>query len=141
MIDKVLQTVILGMYIPIIVLSGAACYYYVTRVLVPAVRGRYFNFETHAVALAAILALAAHFSENLYYGVGRLKTEWFYWMTNQLLVVGAMKLLILGSAILATAVYNRAIFGSANFRKLIYLALALWALGAFGAYFVELHHA
>lgn len=136
MIEYALGVLILGMYIPIIVLSGAACYLYVTRVFIPAIRGHYFNLETHAVAMAAILALGAHFSENVYYGVGRFKAEWFDWMTNQLLVVGLMKLLILGSAILATAVYNKAIFGSANFKKLIKLAVALWLVGVIIAYCV-----
>ena len=139
-IDKVIQTVFMGVYLPIVILSGMACWYYVTKALIPAVKGRYFNLETHAVALAAIMGLFAHFSENFYYGIGRIKTEWFDWMTNQLLVVGMMKIVILASAILFIAVYNKSRFGGPNFAKLLTLTIVLWSIGCFGAYFVELQH-
>lgn len=139
--DKLFQTILLGMYAPIIVLSGTACYLYVIKILVPAMKGRYFHFESHAVALAAIMALMAHFSENVYYGVGRFDAGLFDWMSNQLIMVGLMKVLILASAVLATAVYNKARFGISNIGKLMTLVVVLW-LGASGLLweFADLHH-
>lgn len=138
---KALQAVIMGMYLPIIILSGAACFLYITKILIPAFRGGYFNFEKHAVALAAITALLAHFSENVYYGVGRVNGPLFDWMTNQWAMVGVMKMLILISSILTIAVYNRSRFGISNISKLIHLAVVLWTSTAVSLWiFVDLHH-
>ena len=138
---KALQAVIMGMYLPIIILSGAACFLYITKILIPAFRGGYFNFEKHAVALAAITALLAHFSENVYYGVGRVNGPLFDWMTNQWAMVGAMKMLILVSSILATSVYNKSRFGISNIGKLICLVIVLWSSTSIGLWiFADLQH-
>ena len=139
--DRALRTIILSMYLPIIVLSGAACFLYITKILIPAFRGGYFNFEKHTVALAVIMALLAHFSENVYYGIGRMNGELFGWMTNQWAMVGVMKMLILISSILTIAVYNRSRFGISNISKLIHLAVVLWTSTAVSLWiFVDLHH-
>jgi len=129
----------MGMYVPIVVMSGVACYLYTKRVLIPAIRGRYFRLEHHAVALAAIMALAAHFTENLYYGVARISDKWLYSMIGVLPVVGAMKLLVLVSAILATSVYNKAVFGEANLRRLLLIVLYMWLVGSVVTIFVKVH--
>lgn len=125
-----IQIIVLGMYIPIIVMSGTACTLYVFKVLWPSIKGRYFHLQTHAVALSAVMALAAHFSENVYYGIGRLQADWYQWMSGFLPMVGLMKLLILGSSVLAIAVYNTAAFGNPNIKRLLGHVLLLWLTGS-----------
>lgn len=128
MLQDIIEVVVLGMYVPIIVMSGAACVLYIARVLYPSIRGRYFHLQTHAVALSAVMALAAHFSENLYYGFSRFNSG-MTWIRDFLPMVGMMKLLILGSAVLAIAVYNTAAFGNPNIKRLVGQVLALWLVG------------
>lgn len=125
----------MGMYVPIVVMSGVACYLYTTRVLIPALRGHYFRLEHHAVALAAIMALLAHFAESLYYGVARVDVRLFDLMTSVWPAVGLMKLMVLISAVLATSVYNKAVYGQANFKRLIMLVAYLWAIGSIAYFF------
>lgn len=129
--------VLLGMYVPIVVYSGVACWLYVTRVFVPSIKGHFFRFQTHAVAMAAVMALAAHFSESIYYGIARTNAHLYDVMSDILPVVGAMKLMVMASAILATAVYNKATFGSANIARLVGVAAVLWALGSTAALLFE----
>lgn len=128
-----IESLVLGLYVPIILFAGVACWLLVTRLLWPAFREHRLDVEHYAIALSAAFALAAHFTENVYYGSARwLKT--FDVLNSALFAVGLWKLLILASAVMATAALSRAATDGPHVARLVGIALALWALGAFGAW-------
>lgn len=127
---SIIDAIVMGMYLPISIMSGIACFLYITRILLPAIQSGDFSLKEHAVALSAILALAAHFAENVYYGVSRFNVQIYDLMNDFLPMVGAMKLLILGSSILSIAVYSKAVFGRTYLNKLTWVTLVLWLIGA-----------
>jgi hypothetical protein len=131
---RVIDAMILALYAPIVMFSGAACWLYLVRVLVPAIRHGTFSLERHAVALSAIAALLAHFIESLFYGLGRYDFEYQY-LWARLEWVGPMKVVILFSSVLAVAVYNKAAFGKMNLLRLNVIAFGAWL--AFYVFLIE----
>ena len=120
---------VLGMFLPVVLFSGAACWLFLTRLLLPALRKGDFNLEVYAVGLSAFFSMSSHFTENVFYfmvRVGLLPNAVDFAMP----IVGFMKLLILFGALLAVAVYSKALFGRAQLTQLAESALGFWMLGA-----------
>lgn len=95
-----LEALVLGLYVPIVLFSATACWLVVTRLILPAYRKGKLDVEHYAVGGSLVFALAAHLSENLYYGAARWFGK-FEMLNDQLLFIGAWKLLILISLVLA----------------------------------------
>lgn len=123
---NIIDALVLGMYLPIVVFSGFACWLFVSRLLWPAVREGSFSIDQYALAIAASCALAAHFTENLYFGIPRWLGEFDAW-NDMLPIVGLWKTLILASALFATAALSKAATDGAHLGRLLVIALSLWA--------------
>lgn len=121
-----LKQAVLALYIPIAVFSGIACWLYFANVLVPTVRSGQFSLRKHALAVALTASLAAQFIGSMFYGLARIGDE-YAWLLNRVEYIAGLKLLILFSAILAVAVYNKAVFGAQNLLRLNMIAIVIWA--------------
>lgn len=117
---------LLGIYLPIIVLSAKAVMRIVIDVGRAAAKDR-FRLEQHSLALAAGFALSAHLYENAYYGFARWFNA-FDLLNRSLIGVGFGKVLILFACICALAsVWS---WGSARMRltAAAMLAVSLWGV-------------
>lgn len=124
-----LSVAVMGIYLPIVIFSGASCYLLIVRLLLPAWRQGRLDVKHYAIGISASFALAAHFAENAYYGAGRWFGQ-FHSLNDQLIYVGAWKVLILFSAVFAVAALNAATSDSANVKRVMGLALITWVIGA-----------
>ncbi len=124
--DRIIDALVLGIYAPIVVFSGIACYLFLSRLLIPAMKEGSFSVDQYAIGVSACAALAAHFGESLYYGVPRWVGEWDRF--NDFLVgVGLLKLLILVSSVFAVAALSQAATSATHLGRLTVIAAALWA--------------
>lgn len=130
--NSLLEIAVLGLYVPIILFSGASCWLFLKRLIIPAILARRLNVEHYAIGLSAVFALAAHFAESVYYGVARWFGMWDL-LNSQLLLIGAWKLLILSSCIFAVAALNSAENNFANVRRVTMYAFLTWLFGALAA--------
>lgn len=124
-----IESLVLGLYAPIIFFSGLACWMLLTRLIIPSLRDRSFSLDRYAIALSAVFALAAHLTENTYYGAARWVGK-FYVLNSQLLIVGAWKLLVLASAVLACAALSKATTDATYIARLTGVALSAWAVAS-----------
>ena len=111
------------------IFSGVSCWLLIVRLLFPAWRAGRLDVKHYAIGISASFALAAHFAENAYYGSARWFGQ-FHSLNDQLIYVGAWKLLILFSTVFAVASLNAATSDSANVKRVLALALFTWAVGA-----------
>lgn len=130
--ESLIEAAILGLYFPIVVFSGVACWLLIARLLWPAVKDRTLHVDRYAIALSAAFALAAHAAENTYYGIARWTDN--FQALQALWIVGAWKMLIMSSGILAVAALSRASTDGAHVRRLIGIALALWFVASIVAW-------
>lgn len=129
---NLLELAVLGLYVPIILFSGAACWLFIGRLILPAWRLGKLDVQHYAVGISAAFALAAHFAENVWYGSARWYGK-FEAMNHQLLFVGAWKLLILCSTVFAVAALQAGHSDQRTLGRVTVWALLCWAIGMVAA--------
>jgi len=127
-----MRATMLGLFVPIIVLSGRGVYLYVRMLIVPGLREPGFRWQEHLIGLAGAFALLSHFLENVWYGVGR----WFgvdWMLKGGVPVVLLMKLLICAGCVCVIAATS---FRTHKhpLRDAILKLAAWWAFGVVMAY-------
>lgn len=127
-----LELAVKGLYVPIILFSGAACWLFIARLILLAWRLGKLDVQHYAVGISAVFALVAHFAENIWYGSARWFGK-FELMNNQLIFVGAWKILILCSTVFAVAALQSGHSDQRTLLKVSLWALACWAFGIIAA--------
>lgn len=122
---KIISAIVLGLYITIVTFSTAACYLFVARLIIPAIRNRRFSFDSYALGLATVFSLAAHAIENAYYGLIGWWPDVFGWLNNELWLVGAWRLMILAGCVFAITALRNAHAESGESASVVALAAAL----------------
>lgn len=115
-----------GVYLPIVIFSGIACWMLVWRLVIPAIRHRGLRLDDYAIGVSASFALGAHFFENVWYGGAR----WFgafESLNNALVGVLAWKVLILASSVTAVAALSAAATDGPHIGRLAAIAAVVWA--------------
>lgn len=125
---------VLGLYVPIVVLSGAASWLLLTRLVLPSWRAREFNIERYSLALGSLFAMASHWEENIVFGLGRWSSALSFLLTDvRYAVVG--KLLIVVGALFTMSALLRAETNKKALGRMALLALSLWIAGVLLAFF------
>lgn len=127
-----LEVAVLGLYAPIIIFSGLSCWLFMSRLILPAFRRGKLDVEHYAIGVSATFALAAHFAENVWYGTARWFGQ-FAMLNDQLIFVGAWKVLILISTVFAVAALQVGTSNKATLGRVFRLALICWLCGALAA--------
>ena len=128
--NSIIEHLVLGMYLPIVVMSGLACVLFVKKLLIPAFHNRALTTDRYAIALSASFALGAHAFENAFYGLIRWFPDAFGWLNDQLWIVGAWKLMILTSCVFAVAALQVAESNHSSIGKLVALSSIATVIGA-----------
>lgn len=126
--NKLLELAVLGIYLPIILFSGASCWLFISRLIIPAWKAGRLDVQHYAVGVSAVFALAAHFAENVWYGSARWFGK-FEAMNHQLLAVGAWKFLILCSTVFAVAALQAGHSDKRTLGRVVFWALLCWVFG------------
>ena len=126
---KVVDLIVLGMYVPIVIFSGSAAAMFWTRLIWPALREKRLEISKYAIGISATFALAAHALENSFYGILRWHSHWWTEWASFLPIVGLWKLLILASSVFAVAALRQEDTTHKSLVQLCGLVLALWAFG------------
>lgn len=122
------KAILMGVYLPIGVLSACAAWLLLMRLVVPAWRDGRIKAGSVAIGLGAFLAMTAHLFENTQYGVGRW-IEGMRWLLIEppLALVG--KVFILAGAILTLGGLSAAETNAAHLGRIAAVAVALWIVG------------
>lgn len=124
----VIDLIVLGMYVPIVIFSGAAAAMFWMRLIWPALREQRLEIGKYAIGISATCALAAHALENSFYGILRWNSHWREW-ADFLPLVGIWKVLILASSVFAVAALRQEATTHKSLVQLCALVLAFWVLG------------
>jgi hypothetical protein len=119
---------VLGLYIAIGVMTSAAIWQLLTRLVMPAFRSRNIRVERYLIGFGALAAMTAHWWENIVFGIGRWEPEFRFLLTDpKHAVLG--KIMILVSAMVTLAALDRARTGSAHFARWILTTIAAYTGG------------
>lgn len=131
----IIDTSVIGLYVPLVVFSGIGFYLLLSRLIWPAMRNRTLTVDRYALGISATLSLGAHFFENIYFGIPRWTDKWG-WFNNYLPAVGVWKAMIMASAIFAMAALSKATTYRTHIGCLTGVAVFLWVVASLIAAFV-----
>jgi hypothetical protein len=121
--------IFLGLYLPIVVMTVAAAFLLLTRLVWPLMASKPDEVRENLIGVgAAGFALGVAIETPLYWAVRYFDA--LDWMANSVLIAGTPKMLYATSSVLLLAGLLRAVNGRSRLGLLSVIAMGLWATGA-----------
>lgn len=123
-----MKEAVLALYLPIVAFALPACWLFIVRLIIPALKHHAREIDRYVIGLSAACALGAHAIEQVFYWTIRVFST-MAWLNDAWVLVGTWKLMILASAVLAYAGLSRAATGRTQIQYLTAIAIGLWVVG------------
>ena len=122
-----IESVVLGLYAPIVFFSGYAVWMLFAHLLLPAFKDHRLTIGKYAIAISAFLSLLAHVMENSWYGFARWNNGWQV-MNSVWPIIGLWKLIILASSFFAVVALQPETPTKTTMSQLVAFGIFLWVL-------------